>query len=276
MGQFRGKWGGIESVTAACGLAVMLFVSLLVAVSGDAKANTTGESEAVLRVATLNWPPYTSRSLPKDGAVSAVVRAAFAEAGHEVRIRFWPWNRAIAKAKSGAQEIVAYFPGYHCHHDQNSDFIPSDPMGTAPLGFAEHTDTDHSWHTLDDLSDLRIGTVVGYANTPAFDDRVEKGEIRVITSSDDATNLYKLLKKQIDYAAVDKYVMQYLLKTNPKLRKNRHSLQFDENILDLKNLYLCFRDDETGRRLRRTFNQGLAQIEAHSILKSYLGQLVRE
>lgn len=266
----------MKSFVATCGLVAVVGIHFLVAVPSDAAAEEARESDPAVHIATLNWPPYTGRNLPRGGAASAVVRAAFAEVDRRVRIRYWPWNRAIAKAKSGTKQIVGYFPGYHCHHDENSDFIASQPMGTAPLGFAEHVNADYSWRTLDDLSRLRIGTVVGYANTKAFDERVENGEIRVITSNDDATNLSKLVKKQVDYAAIDKYVMKYLLKTDPDLRKNRDVLKFDEHELEIKKLYICFRDDSQGRKMRAIFNRGLDRIEAHSMLKSYISELVRE
>ena len=133
-------------------------------------------------VATLEWPPYTASQLPQGGATTAVLRAAFAEVGYDVEVKFWPWKRAIAKAKAGAAEVVAYFPGYHCQHD--AGFIGSEPMGNGPLGFAENSALPFDWSSLDDVEGRRIGTVVGYANTEEFDLRVANGAIRPITSAD--------------------------------------------------------------------------------------------
>lgn len=237
-------------------------------------AESVAKHDAAVHVATLHWPPYTSRDLPQGGAVTTVVRAAFAEAGKDVEVHYWPWKRAIAKAKSGSSGVVAYYPGYHCHHDPASDFVASRSMGTAPLGFAEHRDAEYSWSTLESLERLRIGTVVGYANTERFDARAAKGELRVIPSEDDASNLRRLLKKRIDYAVVDKYVMAYLLRTRPDLRRYRDVFRFDEKELELKNLYMCFRDDAEGRALRDLFNEGLERIAADEMLRRRIKELV--
>ncbi|RDD63851.1 substrate-binding periplasmic protein [Ferruginivarius sediminum] len=262
--------------TRACSLRLIAGFVVLYGLAANAAADGAPSPGSVIRLSTLNWPPYTNRDLPEGGASSAIVRAIFAKAGYPVEIRFWPWNRAIAKAKSGAQDVVAYFPGYHCHHDPNSDFIASDPMGTAPLGFAEHVMATHAWGDLDDLARLRIGTVVGYANTKKFDARARNGDLRIIKSHNDKVNLLKLLQRQIDYAVIDKYVMQYLLKTDATLRQHRDSLRFDKKELELKDLYLCFRNDEKGRALRRTFNRGLKTIEAEDMLQTYVEKLVQE
>jgi polar amino acid transport system substrate-binding protein len=268
--------GNRVQLTRTCGRRLAAGIVVLCGLAATAIAGASPPPGSVIHLSTLNWPPYTNRDLPEGGASSAIVRDVFAKAGYAVDIRFWPWNRAIAKAKSGAQDVVAYFPGYHCHHDPNSDFIASEPMGTAPLGFAENVMATHTWGDLDDLARLRIGTVVGYANTKRFDARARNGELRIIKSHTDKVNLLKLLQRQIDYAVIDKYVMQYLLQTDPTLRQHRDSLRFDNKELELKDLYLCFRNDETGRTLRQIFNQGLKDIEAEDMLKSYVEKLVRE
>lgn len=234
-----------------------------------------GDGAVDVEVATLNWPPYTARKLPRGGAVTAVVRAAFAQQDLDVAVRFWPWKRAIAKAKAVDNAVVAYFPGYHCHHDPKSEFVRSQPLGASPLGFAEHRQAQHSWNDLDDLRGKRIGTVVGYANTQEFDRRVARGELRVIPSSSDATNLRRLLDRRIDYAVVDKFVLAYLKKTHPELRGRAHEILFDARPLENKSLYLCFRDDDRGNRLRRIFDRGLNKLDPQGMLDRYVERMVK-
>ena len=41
-------------------------------------------------VTTLDWPPYTGPSPPKEGATTEVVRQAFSKAGLDVEIAFLP------------------------------------------------------------------------------------------------------------------------------------------------------------------------------------------
>ncbi len=224
-------------------------------------------SERVV-VTTLDWPPYTGASLPSDGATSEVVRRVFEEAGVEVEVDVLPWKRAIAMAKND-DAAVAYFPGYHCRHVEG--FIASDPIGTGPLGFAEHVDNPITWSSIDDLGEqkLKIGTVLGYANTDEFDEKAGTGWIRAISANDDLTNLKKLIRQRIDAAVIDKLVLSYLLATEPALKGQGDKIQFDERPLDVKTLYLCFFDDDRGRELRDTFNESLKAVNIEDVLDEY-------
>jgi len=223
----------------------------------------------VVRVSTLDWPPYTGKDLPLGGATTDVVRAAFEKVGHEVEVEYRPWKRAIDMAKKGTDEVVAYFPGYHCHHREG--FVASEPIGNGPLGFAEHIEAPMTWKSLDDIGEqqLKVGTVLGYANTDEFDTKVGTGYILAIPSNDDLTNLKKLLRKRIDAVVIDKLVLEYMKATETSLRNNADKLQFNAKPLEDKTLYLCFRDDEKGHTLMRVFNEGLEQIDIEKIVDSY-------
>ncbi len=244
----------------------------------DAAPETVAPEDSELetvRLATLRWPPYTSDVLPEEGAATSVVRAAFATQHHDVEVQFWPWNRAIAKARDGDERIIAYFPGYHCRHDPRGDFIRSDAVGATPLGFAEHTQAPQNWKTLEDLTDKRVGTVLGYAHTEEFDQRIDEGIQRVITSSNDIANLLKLADRQIHFAAIDRFVMAYVLSTEEALQPHRDALRFHDRPLGQTALYLCFRNDATGQELRRIFNAGLQEIDAEALLLDYVNRLVK-
>ncbi len=224
-----------------------------------------GEEREQVIVTTLDWPPYTAASLPKLGATTEVVRQAFDNAGLDVDVQFLPWKRAISEAKNG--KAVAYFPGYHCKHA--AEFAASDPVGTGPLGFAEHVEAPISWETVYDLGEqkLKIGTVLGYANTDEFDEKVGSGWIRAISAKDDLTNLKKLLRRRIDAVVVDKLVMSYLVATEPALSEAANLLQFNEKPLEDKILHVCFKEDEVA--LRDRFNDGLEMVDTEKVVDDY-------
>ncbi len=238
-------------------LALMLPLNL----AGTANAEPLG-------ISTLEWPPYTSQSLPRGGVTTALVQAAFAAAGMDVDVTYLPWKRAISTAKNDAG-VVAYFPGYHCRHVNG--FTASDPIGNGPLGFAENVNTPITWESIDDLGErkLKIGTVLGYANTEEFDEKAGTGWIRAIPANNDVINLRKLMLERIDLAVIDKLVMSYLLATEPTLKEGADKLAFNSRVLAEKTLYLCFLDDENGRALRDRFNAGLATIDVQKIVDAY-------
>lgn len=219
-------------------------------------------------ITTLNWPPYTSDELAKSGATTEVVRQAFAAADLETEVMFLPWKRAIAVARNNP-DAVAYYPGYHCRHVAR--FVASEPIGNGPLGLAEHVDNPVTWQSIDDLGEqkLKIGTVLGYANTDEFDEKAGTGWVTAIPANDDLTNLKKLLRQRIDAAVIDKLVLAYLLATEPELKDEAGSIRVNDRPLEEKTLFLCFTDDEDGNRLRETFNAGLARIDVEAIVDQY-------
>ena len=230
---------------------------------------TSVAQDKVVNVSTLEWPPYTGSELPQGGATSDVVRAAFAKAGYQIHVVYQPWKRAIDTAKNGTDGVIAYFPGYHCHH--RAGFIASEPIGNGPLGFAQHVDVPMIWKDLDDIGEqkLMIGTVRGYANTDEFDAKVGAGSINTVPENDDVTNLKKLLRKRIDAVVIDKLVLEYLKATDESVKGGADKLQFNGKALEDKTLYLCFRDDERGRTLKQIFNTGLEGVDVEAIVDGY-------
>ncbi|WP_459035862.1 substrate-binding periplasmic protein [Roseivivax sp. CAU 1761] len=250
-----------------------MLISVLATASGLATGQPAGAERVAERVlvTTLEWPPYTSPHLPKGGATTEVVRQAFAAAGQEMEVRFLPWKRAIAEAKNDAQAL-AYFPGYHCRHVEG--FVASEPIGTGPLGFAENVNAPVEWRSIDDIGEqkLKVGTVLGYANTDEFDEKAGTGWVRAIPASDDVTNLRKLERQRIDMAVIDKLVLSYLLATEPTLEASREVIRFNARTLEDKTLYLCFTDDKAGHASRDRFNGGLAQIDADAVVERYFAE----
>ena len=225
--------------------------------------------DRTVALSTLDWPPYTGNDLPHGGATTEVVRQAFEKAGYEIDVAYRPWKRAIDMASKGTDEVIAYYPGYHCRHQEG--FVGSRPIGSGPLGFAEHADAPITWQTVDSLGEqqLKIGTGLGYANTDEFDQKVGTGWVIAIPSNDDLTNLKKLSRQRIDAAVIDKFVLEYLKATEPSLKAGREKLVFDERPLEDKTLYLCFRDDEAGRAMLEEFDAGLAQVDPDAIAETY-------
>lgn len=239
-----------------------IVVALLLAGSLQAQDQTA-------HVSTLDWPPYTGSDLPRGGATTEVVRQAFEAAGLQIEVAYRPWKRAIDMAQKGTDDVIAYFPGYHCRHQEG--FVASEPIGSGPLGFAEHADKPITWATVDSLGEqqLKIGTVLGYANTDEFDAKVGTGWIIAIPSPDDITNLKKLARKRIDAVVIDKFVLEYLKATEPSIKNAREKLVFDERPLEDKTLYLCFRDDVDGHAMLEQFNAGLQKVNPDRIAEEY-------
>lgn len=224
-----------------------------------------------VHLTSLGWPPYSGKELPDQGPSIAVAKAAFNAMGYTLVVDFYPWSRAVALAKNNDSKYAGYFPEYYSAAVAKA-FHYSDEMGNGPLGFAHQVAKPITWDVLDDLSALNIGVVQDYVNTTEFDARVADGRINAKTVTSDATNLVKLANGRLDLAVVDKNVMDYLKKTDARLKPVADKIAFNATLLEDKKLYICFKKNAEGKKLQEIFNQGLTKINVADIMKKGLSQ----
>lgn len=241
----------------------IMLASLLLGLPLAANADT-------VRLTSLEWPPYTGEAVPQQGASMAVVEAAFEAMGYELEVSFYPWQRAVDQA-SDNPDYAGYFPEYYASSVEE-DFIFSDPIGTGPLGFVEHVDEPVAWESLDDLEGKVIGTVAGYVNTDDFDARVEDGRIEADEVTSDETNVRKVAGKRIPMAVIDENVLDYLLANDPDLSDARDQVQFNDKLLEDKELFVAFAQDGHGEEMAEVLNEGLQKIDIDEIMKEVFEQ----
>ncbi len=213
--------------------------------------------EKVVRLTSLDWPPYTSPSA-SHGVVEQVVRQAFKAMGYTLVTEFFPFNRAVANGLQDPQ-FAGYYPEYRSQALASACLF-SDSIGGGPLGFAQRKAHPVAWKSLDDLAGVRIGTVLGYVNTNDFDARVKAGRLTVDEAKDDAANLKKLAMGRVDLAVVDRNVMAHLLATDQSLAPMADQVEFHPRLLEDKTLHVCFRPDPQGQALAGVFAEGLRRI----------------
>jgi polar amino acid transport system substrate-binding protein len=82
-------------------------------------------ADKVVQLTSLDWPPYSSKSLSEQGASVAVAKAAFKAMGYELQVSFYPWSRAIALAKDSSSQYAGYFRSIFLTSWQMILFIPN-------------------------------------------------------------------------------------------------------------------------------------------------------
>mgnify|MGYP000632398604 CR=1 FL=1 len=247
---------------------IKLLISYSLLLSSLSYAN-----EKTIHLTSLEWPPYAGASLPQQGISIAVARAAFNAMGYDLKVTFFPWSRAVTLAKRKESKFIGYFPEYFSTQT-GKDFIYSDEMGSSPLGFAERKNQSISWTKLDHLKPYRIGIVQDYINTEEFDAMIDSQSLKISSTINDAANLKKLMSQRIDLAVIDKNVMKYLFKTDPSLSQKSDSAQFNNMILENKNLYICFKKNNHGQKISDIFNQGLKKINITITTKSVIDEIL--
>jgi len=216
---------------------------------------------------SLTWPPYSGKSLDEQGASVAVAKAAFKAMGHELKVDFFPWSRAVKLASEPGSKYVGYFPEYHY---ESNEFSFSNPMGEGPLGLVENIQKPIVWSAVNDLTKYRIGVVQDYVNTVEVDALIASGEIKAKTATSDETNIRKVSGKRIDAAVIDSNVFNYLLANTKKLSNAKGKVQMNAKLLTTKELFVAFKTSKEGKHWLSIYNQGLDKIDINAVMKKYL------
>lgn len=214
--------------------------------------------DRTIRLATLEWPPYTTQQFADGGTSTAVVRAALATVGYKLEVEFFPWKRVLALTRKPSR-FDGYFPEYMSDTVARRCLM-SDPIGTGPIGFAQSIEHPVVWNTLEDLTPYRIGVVQDYVNTAELDLRIAQRKQAFDPARDDTQNLLKLAAGRISLAVVDQRVFDYLMRHDPQLTAYKDKLAFNSRPLEIKQLFICLRPSARAAHSRSMLNAGLRQL----------------
>ena len=240
----------------------------LLLISLPVLAQSPADAQRVIRLSSLEWPPYTSAALPQQGASIAVARAAAEAMGYRLEVVILPWARAQALANDPNSGVTGMLPEYHSPEIAER-YLLSKPIGRSPLGFVERRAAPVHWQHLDELAGRWIGIVTGYVNTEEFDARVADGRLQVEAVNDDAANLRKLGAGRLELAVIDRNVMNYLLTRQSDLVPLAVQLQFNARSLGDKELHIVFQRSAAGEAAREVIDAGLQKIDAEAIAAPY-------
>ncbi|MND92216.1 putative amino-acid-binding protein YxeM precursor [compost metagenome] len=162
-----------------------------------------------LRIVTEPWPPYVylENGKPKglDYETTALV---FQRLGIEVEWQFLPWKRCLAMLEQGQADGALDI--FQTAERDSQLFYPNEPLSEVEFVLFYANARPHSFHTLDDLKGLTVGTSAGYTYSEAF--RTSSVFKREPGPSHEA-NFGKLLKGRIDLFITDRRVGQHVIKT---------------------------------------------------------------
>ena len=228
-------------------------------------------ASAPVRLATLEWRPYVSSHLAGNGFTAEVVSAAAARLDMLVQFDYLPWVRAMKLGASAAQ-FNGYFPAYYTEERALACHF-SAPVGTSTIGLAYLKAAPVVWRTLNDLQQVKIGTVLGYSNGKEFDALVASKALDVEVSETDLQNLKKLLAQRSRAIVIDRLVLRYLLITEPSLAGARGKIEFDAKPLAELSMHVCFQRTAAGRQLQTAFDKALQHIDLQQFETKYFDQL---
>ncbi len=218
-----------------------------------------------LRLATLDWEPYVGQSLKNRGFSSEIVTEAFKRAGHEVKIEFTSWDKAIEGAKKGGYD--AAFPEYYSK-ERGRDFVYSYFFSSSTLVLYARAASAIQYRTLKDLSPYSIGVVRGSITTDEFDNATY---LRKVESGSDEENLRNLLTGRVDLIVIDKYAARHLIAT--KMPEAAGALVAMDPPLTIHRLFVVFpRRNPASARLAEEFNRAFVSMEKDGTVKAIMAE----
>lgn len=222
----------------------------------------------VVRLASEEWPPFVSASLPDNGLSGAYVTAVFARTGSTPSIDYFPWKRTmevglndphyaglLAVWRTPQREALCHF---------------SAPIGTTVNVLAYLKEAPVAALALRDLREVQVGTVAGYSNGEEFDSLVRGGALHVQEGVNDETNLRKLLGKRFDAMVIEKRVLRQLLAGGHFTRAERERIAFSDNLFHERTVHICFQRTPAGRAQQRAFNDAAREVDLQKFEHDYL------
>jgi len=218
---------------------------------------------SVVRLASLDWPPYTGYQLEQQGETTVLLRQVFSAMNMELQTEFLPWSRAIRASEKTDGMYAGYFPEYQNH---NTKFILSDSLGVSELGFVEATAKPLGPLSFPLLAKLQLGVVQDYVNLTVVDQMIARGQLTPQLAFSDRQNILKVALGRLDLAVIDRRVLLYLLEHDADVKRlAKGKVQFNASLTELKTLHLALRSDPTHQLLLEKFNQHLQKLKSNSI-----------
>ena len=214
-------------------------------------ATTGGPSAKVMRLATLEWPPYNGQLLPQEGLSTRIAAVVAKAAGYRLLSASSEWATTVERGEKDPN-YEGYFPVYFNKQREQSCHL-SQSMGTSLLGVATLKGSPITWNTIEDLEPYKLGVVEGYANGEAFDKAVKEKRQMVEAGASDAQNVRKLREGKIRGIIIDKNVLSYTLSR----LGGAGDVVFNPRPVAQLSLHVCFKRSPTGLEMRDAFDAAL-------------------
>ena len=221
----------------------------------------------LIRLATLEWPPFTGLLLPKEGVSTYIASTVAKAAGFRLLSASYEWNKAVELGEKNS-EFEGYFPEYFSKERDSSCHL-SKSIGNSVLGIATLKNAPIKWANLHDLESYKLGVVDGYLNGENFDAAIKDKRQLVEVAPSDAVNIAKLRAGKIRGIVVDKNVLDYTLF---KL-KDSGTVVFSRRPIAKLTLHVCFKRTAKGLAMRDAFDKALQKTDLEKLEAEYFQQM---
>lgn len=221
-----------------------------------------------ITLVSSNYQPHYAAELPQQGAVTEVVRQAFALQGIQLNVVFMPFGRALYESKQGNYTglIAAWYDDERVEH-----FLYSQPMYANQIVLFKRRSMPLEFRNFQQLADsrYRLGVVQGYAQPEGL----LRARLNTIAVASDEQAFRMLALGRVDLVPADKLNGLYLLQT--LLPEHAENIEYIEPVLEQRPMYLILsKQDPRSEELMERFNRGLQQLQASNQYRTILQSLL--
>ncbi|WP_018693360.1 substrate-binding periplasmic protein [Algicola sagamiensis] len=216
-----------------------------------------------LKVAAIEWPPFSGKDLPKNGLSVAITMKALETAGYQVNFKFVPWERSLQGVEEGLYHVL---PAVWINEERKEYMFFSKPYAANELVVVSPAAKKLSFEGYDSLKGKNAGLVRGYSYPKALLDAdfIPKSYVGKVEQ-----NLKKLARGRVDFTIGDKIVLSYTAKKSlGSMAKNLH---FDSTPIEKKDLFMTVsKRTPNAKTVIENINKALEQLEASGELDNLI------
>lgn len=232
--------------------ATLIFATILAVATATFLGPRPAQARDVY-MCTVKWPPAYAPKLPREGFITAIVKAAFERAGDHSELEFMPWARAMKEVREGRCDMLM---GAYYSEERAKTYYVSDPIYIFKVGFVARKDLGiTSYKSLQDLKPYVIGIARGYVVSDAF---AAANYLHKEMANNHVLNVRKLYAKHLDMIAMAFAQFRYYARQQ---HQDLSKVVFLEPPLKEHTVHmLVSRKIRDGQQLVQDFNRGLASI----------------
>jgi polar amino acid transport system substrate-binding protein len=183
--------------------AIVLFALLAFLAPGMPRP---ASAEKTVRLAAMNWKPYTAPDLPGNGFYAEIVTRALARGGFDVVVEFYPWKRALLLVREGRINglIGAGYTAEREEYMAYPDYAWESDFHFFRMGAGDRTVSDFS-----ELCPATLGQLRGTRVTRLVEEQVPCMDIDFSDSI--KKNLDKLVYGRVDYVINTPETLRHLM-----------------------------------------------------------------
>ena len=252
--------------------AVLSAILVIIGFVGSSLIVDCASAEEIITIATLEYSPWTGKTLKYNGFVNHVITEAFQRKGYSAEFTYLPWQRGLIETKNGKYSALSYV---YWSKDREKDFYLSDPISVEKIVFFHlKSNPIKDWKILDDLKNYRFGATRGYTYTQEFWTAANSKRLKVDVTDSDQQNFKKLLLGRIDIFPSG-LVNGYTILQKEFDAGKSDLISFHPKPLSEITGHLAFpRSRKNSENLLLIFNQGLAQLKKKGLYDQFMDDLL--